>query len=156
VKIRRRLPEATIPTAPFGAAAFLLFLLVVATGMISSPGGVGVAFRSAAEAAALPPEDANTVHVKVLSEAEALIEGRRVPRDAWRDGLRRAIVERRRPVVALYADPGAPFEAVLAMLVVSAGDPAKPESAPGIAIATRAQVQDYRKRYGRDPFEATP
>lgn len=156
MKLRRRVPQATVPTAPFAALSFLLFLVVVATGMFASPGGVGFAFRSEAEAAALPPEGADTIHVKVLSESLARIDGRAVPREAWDAELRRALESRRRPVVALHADPGAAYEAVLAMAVLVAGDPARPEEAPGIALPTRAQVDAYRKRYGRDPFEATP
>lgn len=156
MKIRRRVPQAAVPTAPFAAVAFLTFLVVVTTGMLAAPGGIGFAFRPDADGAPIPGEGPDTIHVKVLSEDAARIAGVETPRAEWKRALDRALDGRREPIVVLHADPAASYDAVLAMAALVGQDAAGPVAAPRIAMPTRAQVEAYGRRHGRDPFEAGP
>lgn len=148
---------AAIPTTPMATLAFLLVMSFAMVAMFASAKGLAIRFADAASDPLPSADRTGAVWVKVLRDGSLRVDGEAGNLETLVARIRARIAAAPEATVVLFADPETTFQAMISaydelLKAQASGSPAIRR----IAIPTGAQVAEYTRVYGRDPFEAKP
>lgn len=120
-------PRPQIPVIPLANLALLVLTCVMVAGMYSAARGPALRFASVERDGSF--NDADAVHVEVLSEQETLVDGAPVPFAGLADAVSARLAGRRDAAVLLVVSPEATYESMVAAYAAIAGLPGPPRIA---------------------------
>lgn len=148
---------ASIAGPPMAALAVLLVMSFAMVAMFAAPKGLAIRFADRASEPLPSADRTGAVWVKVLSDGSLRVDGAPADLASLPASIRARIAAAPEITVVLFADPDATFQAMVSAYDALLESRAAGNPGPGrIAIPTGAQVAEYVRVYGRDPFEAKP
>lgn len=145
-----------VNAVPAASLAFLFLGLFAAAGVASTVRGIGLALEGRGHETAMPPPDARTVTVRVLSDGTARVAGQAVAQDRIRESVQIELDRVPDAIVTLLVEPETSW-AVVAQVMGALLEPRGPEprgrAITRVSIPTRRQIEDSMLLHGRDPFE---
>ncbi len=154
MKLERRLAgRALPPVAPAASVALIVAALILASGYFSADRGMLVLFARE-EGLAGPPQPGAATFVKVLPDGSTLVNGEPTPTDRLLERVESARGETREGNLVLCASDDAPYAAMVGVLDLLSRARTERGLPPGrIALPTHAEVLEWVRRLGYDPFE---
>ena len=152
MRLRTGGSRADIPAAPAAALSLLLVLLVGLSASFSSDRGLLVRLGGKAERATLP-EPAGAVFLSVLPDASLVLDGEPVPFELLLSRVESKVGRHASRPVVLHVTDDAPY----AMMVAVVDRLARGNTATGfrvrrLMVPTHAEIRDWARALGRDPF----
>ena len=155
MKLRRRDPEAEIPTSSMADIAFLLIIFFMVTAVFSAT--KGLEFKLPQDEDNKPPEEEEAVFVKVFPNSAIAVDCKPMEADEILTYLEPKLTRNPEKPVILYTDPDAPYQAM-----ITAYDALKEATAEthgfkvkNISVPTQTEVAEYIELFGVNPFEQT-
>jgi biopolymer transport protein ExbD len=153
VKLERRPIRAEIPTTPMADLAFLLMMFFMVTTVFST--AKGLEFRLPAEQAQDPSLAGEATFIHINPDSSIVVDCMPMETDEILDYLEPRLTLNPETAVVLYADPYAPYQAMIAVYdALAAAENERGFKVQNVSVPTQTEVQEYFVLFGVDPFEA--